>query len=91
MKNVLLTNEQKEDVNALKQRWEIDILYLLLRKTFYILGLFQTTLPKLRLKKNIFIDNTLFEGAICKDCRLTLYSVAHKRLRKYGSCLNMSS
>ena len=36
--------------------------------------------------KTIFIDDALFEGAICQDFRLTLYTVVSKRLRKCGSC-----
>ena len=48
-------------------------------------------LQLLRLKKKKkFDDDALFEGAICKDCRLTLCTVVYKRLRKCGSCHNVS-
>ena len=43
----------------------------------------------LRLKK-IFNDDALFEGAVCKDCRLTSCTVVYKRLKKSGSCHNVS-
>ena len=48
-------------------------------------------LQLLRLKKKKkFDDDALFEGTICKDCRLTLCTVVYKRLRKCGSCHNVS-
>ena len=64
-----------------------------MRKTkasFYISGLFQTITPNVAIaKRNLFNDDALFEGAICNDCRLTLFAVVYKRLRKSGSCHNV--
>ena len=40
-------------MDALKQSWEIDILSSLLRKTFYIPGLFQTITADVAVEKNI--------------------------------------
>ena len=58
---------------------------------FYILGLFQTITPNVAIeKRKIFNNDTLFEEAICKDCKLILCAVVvYKRLRKCGSCHNV--
>ena len=40
--------------------------------------------------KKKFNDDALFERVICKDCKLTLCTVVYKRLRKCGSCHNLS-
>ena len=42
------------------------------------------------IEKNIFNDDALFEGAIFQGFRLTLFTVVCKRLRKCGSCHNVS-
>ena len=72
---------------------QIDILYSLERKTktsFYILGLFQTITPNVAIeKRKIFNNDALFEGVICKDCKLILCAEVYKRLRKCGSCHNV--
>ena len=58
--------------------WEKRILI-----SFYILGSFQTlaTTANVAIERKISSDDTCFEGAICKDCRLTLCKI-YKRLRK---------
>ena len=52
--------------------------------------LFQTNTANIAFEKNIFNDEAHFEGAIYKDRRLTLCTVVHKRLRKCGSCNDVS-
>ena len=58
--------------------------------SFYMLSLFQTIAANAAIEKKIFNDDALFEGAVCKDCRLTSCTVVYKRLRKSGSCHNVS-
>ena len=54
------------------------------------LGLFQTITPNVPIeKRKIFNNDALFEGVICKDCKLILCAEVYKRLRKCGSCHNV--
>ena len=75
-------------MDASERGWEIEILYTLVGKTnFDIILHFRAhskhllLLLTLQLKEKISSDDTCFEGAICKDCRLTLCKT-YKRLRK---------
>ena len=64
-------------MNTTKQSWEIDILYSLVRKTKFDLILHVWPIPKnycYFAVEKISNDDALFEGAICNDCSLTLYS-----------------
>ena len=55
-----------------------------------MLGLFQTITPNVAIeKRKIFNNDALFEGVICKDCKLILCAVVYKPLRKCGSCHNV--
>ena len=54
------------------------------------LGLFQTITPNVPIeKRKIFNNDALFEGVICKDCKLILCAEVYKRLRKCGSSHNV--
>ena len=45
------------------------------------MGLFQTITPNAAIEKRKIVNkDTLFEGVICKDCKLILYAVVYKRL-----------
>ena len=62
-----------------------------MKTSFYILGLFRTITPNVAIeKRKIFNNDALFEGVICKDCKLILRAVVYKLLRKCGSCHNVS-
>ena len=43
--------KKKEEMDAIKQSWEIDILYSFVRKIFNILGLFQTIIANITIEK----------------------------------------
>ena len=61
-----------------------------MKTSFYILGLFQTITPNVAIeKRKIFNNDALFEGAICKDCKLIFCAVVYKRLRKCESRHNV--
>ena len=61
-----------------------------MKTSFYILGLFQTITPNVAIeKRKIFNNDALFEGAICKDCKLIFCAEVYKRLRKCESRHNV--
>ena len=55
---------------------------------FYRMGLFQSNTANVAIKKELLNDDAFFEGALCKDCTLTLCTILYKHLKKCGSCSN---